>query len=155
SLLHAVYERALTLARQREIDYDDPRFATLALECLEAEADRELKHSPPPSQAVHDQERTDLQVEVLTWVKMIRRDRPSWLAVELRFGPGQREAAVQLPAGRLRLRGAIDRVDRLADGALRIVDYKTGGSSRYPPRQPFAGGRRIQHLLYTVAAEQI
>lgn len=155
SLLHAVYERTLTLARQREIDYAAAAFAALALECLEAEADRELKHSPAPSQAVHDQERADLRVEVLTWVEMIRRDPPEWIAAELRFGPGQREAAVQLPAGLLRLRGAIDRVDRLPHGALRIVDYKTGGSSRYRPRQPFAGGRRIQHLLYTLAAEQI
>lgn len=155
SLLHAVYERTLTEARRRGINYEDEPFEALAQAVLEEEAERELRHSPPPSQAIHDQERADLREEVHAWVGMIRKDPPDWVAVELRFGPGEREAEIPAGSGRIRLRGAIDRVDRLRGGGLRIVDYKTGGFSRYRERKPFAGGRRIQHVLYTLAAEQL
>ena len=88
-------------------------------------------------------------------MQMIRAERPDWMAVELRFGPGEREAEIPAGSGRIRLRGAIDRVDRLPGGGLRIVDYKTGSSSRFRAKKPFAGGRRIQHVLYTLAAEQL
>lgn len=46
-----------------------------------------------------------------------------------RLQPAERELSVstQLPSG-LVLRGIIDRVDRAPDGAVRVVDYKTGRS---------------------------
>jgi ATP-dependent helicase/nuclease subunit B len=155
SLLHAIYERALSEARRRGIDYADEAFSDLALEAFEVEAKQVLREIPPPSQAVHDLERTDLQEEVRTWVEMIRQDRPNWVDVELRFGPGERKVEISAGGEPMRVRGAIDRVDRLSGGGLRIVDYKTGSFSRYRQRQPFAGGRRIQHVLYTLAAEQL
>jgi RecB family exonuclease len=49
-------------------------------------------------------------------------------------------------ARRVRLRGKIDRVDLLADGTLRVIDYKTG-------RAPDAG-RSIQLPAYLVCALQ-
>ncbi len=57
------------------------------------------------------------------------------------------------PAGALRLRGKIDRVDRVrfgdADGSL-VVDYKTGG---LPPAKDVAAGRNLQLPLYAAAVE--
>lgn len=41
----------------------------------------------------------------------------------------------------VRMRGRADRIDRLADGSLAIVDYKTGGS---PSRNEVAAGYRLQ-----------
>lgn len=155
SLLHAVYERTLREARARAIDYAEDAFEALATAVLEAEAEEALRDSPPPSQSAHDRERTDLRDEVRTWIAMIRADRPDWIEVELRFGAGEREARIAAGRGHMRVRGAIDRVDRLSAGGLRIVDYKTGSASRYRQAQPFAGGRRIQHVLYTLAAEQL
>jgi RecB family exonuclease len=59
------------------------------------------------------------------------------------------------PAGRLRLRGKIDRVDWVeaedGDGML-VVDYKTGG---LPTQADMNAGRNLQAPLYAAAAETI
>ena len=86
------------------------------------------------------------------------------LANELTFGMGARqpadpasrtEAAV-LPGG-LRLHGSIDVVERLADGAIQITDYKTGRASIETTRQQriLFGGRALQPLLYALAYEAL
>lgn len=155
SVLHAVYERTLSEARSRGVEYEDDAFAEIAQQVLTAEAELALRQAPPASLVVLDRELADLREEVRTWVTMVRQQRPDWLAVELRFGPGEREAVIPAGRGRIRVRGAIDRVDRLSSGGLRIVDYKTGSSKRYRAREPFSGGRRLQHLLYTLAAERL
>jgi len=55
-----------------------------------------------------------------------------------------------------RLRGRIDRIDRLPDGTYEVVDYKTGrlwlpgGTNAL-----FAGGRQLQHALYALAAAHL
>jgi CRISPR/Cas system-associated exonuclease Cas4 (RecB family) len=47
-------------------------------------------------------------------------------------------------------------VDELEDGRLVVVDYKTGNSLRFGGRTgAFDGGRRLQHVLYAAAAEQL
>jgi len=46
-------------------------------------------------------------------------------------------------------------VDRLPDGTLRIIDYKTGSDYGYAPSTkegPLKGGRRMQAALYAHAA---
>ena len=50
-------------------------------------------------------------------------------------------------AGPLRLRGSIDRVDRLEGGGYRVWDYKTGSPSGYSRTDPLGDGR-LQWLLY-------
>lgn len=79
------------------------------------------------------------------------RRRP--VAAELRFG-GDDGFAIELPDGRrLALRGSIDRVDRLPDGRLVVVDYKTGRSVRRgAPEDPLLGGRTLQLAVYAAAA---
>ena len=59
---------------------------------------------------------------------------------------------VETDSGPVQLRGAIDRVDRAADGALRVVDYKsgTGGLNN----KALVEGRKLQLPLYALAAAQ-
>jgi hypothetical protein len=73
-------------------------------------------------------------------------------AFELRFG---RQAPLQIVAGAtaFTVSGVIDRVDRRADGTLRIVDYKTGVSD-YDSPKALVEGHRLQLVLYALAAEQ-
>lgn len=76
-----------------------------------------------------------------------------WLAVEkLRadFVVSQRELDVSLPLGQLQLRLRVDRIDKLADGSLMIIDYKSGRSKV----QDWLGERpaKPQLLLYGIAA---
>ena len=86
------------------------------------------------------------------------------LANELTFGmgakapadPASRTEAAVLPGG-LRLHGSIDVVERLADGAIQITDYKTGRASIETTRQQriLFGGRALQPLLYALAYEAL
>lgn len=52
-----------------------------------------------------------------------------------------------------RLHGFIDRVDRAADGRLRVIDYKTGGPASFTVKA-VAEGKKLQLPLYALAAEQ-
>lgn len=86
------------------------------------------------------------------------------LHFELAFGmedPGGDEASVadpveiETPAGPLRLRGRIDRVDMLSaewSHELLVVDYKTG---RLAGDADFDSGRSLQSTLYSAAVEKI
>ena len=48
------------------------------------------------------------------------------------------------------MRGVIDRLDKNADGELRVVDYKTGSS--HLAKGDLINGRRLQLPLYALAA---
>jgi hypothetical protein len=81
------------------------------------------------------------------------------LAAELGFGfvvDSLPAVAVALPDGRtLRVRGRIDRIDITRDGAVQVVDYKTGslrgGYERLSEDDPVAGGTKLQLPLYGLA----
>jgi putative RecB family exonuclease len=73
----------------------------------------------------------------------------SYFALEdpRRLEPAEREVLVEtsLPSG-MRLKGFVDRLDRAADGRLRVVDYKTGKS----PREEFEGKALFQLRFYAL-----
>lgn len=80
------------------------------------------------------------------------------LAAELSFGrDGERPVLVTLPNGRpIGFRGTADRVDRMADGSLRVTDYKTGSGAKYEQlkEDPVDRGRLLQLPLYGLAARE-
>ncbi len=49
--------------------------------------------------------------------------------------------------------GVVDRIDRLPDGTLRVIDYKTG-TQHYDSAAGLARGHRLQIALYALAVEQ-
>ena len=59
---------------------------------------------------------------------------------------------VNTPAGEIRLRGKIDRVDFQGEEQLRVIDYKTGA---LPTPADIAAGRNLQLPLYSAAAGEI
>jgi putative RecB family exonuclease len=64
-----------------------------------------------------------------------------------RLEPAECEVLVEtvLPSG-VRLKGFVDRLDRAADGRLRVVDYKSGRS----PREEFEGKALFQLRFYAL-----
>lgn len=85
------------------------------------------------------------------------RARP--VAAELAFGFGGSPldtVALPLPDGRsVRFRGKADRVDLTADGAIEVLDYKTGKADGYrglSEADPDKGGTRLQLTVYGLAA---
>ena len=76
--------------------------------------------------------------------------------VELQFGAGHGQpVALGLPDGRsVTFKGFIDRVDRAADGALSVTDYKTGYARDVDglANDRVLNGRKLQLPLYGLAA---
>jgi RecB family exonuclease len=159
SLLHLLYQRLLDEAKEQGVAADDPRLEGRALAHLEDLARDARREMPPPSEAVYQREIAELRLEALSFVGMLAADHTEWLATELRFGFDDSEhPAVELGlpgGGAVRVRGAIDRVDRLPSGGLRIVDYKTGLPIDYRSGGTFRGGRRLQHAIYSLVAETL
>ena len=54
-----------------------------------------------------------------------------------------------------RIAGRIDRIDQVGPDAFEMLDYKTGGFWREDWKGTFAGGRRLQHALYGLAAVEL
>lgn len=167
ALLHDLFARFMRRMRDagRAIDDEADRAwlhaaAHEALDTLRAE-------TPPPSAEVDDRETRDLISDLDQFFDAERDREPGRdpVGFEVAFGMpaddgetlGREEAvAVDLGPGlRFRLQGKIDRIDRLADGAFEVIDYKTG--SYYEPRYSgtFRGGRLLQHALYGLAASEL
>jgi len=69
-----------------------------------------------------------------------------------RLEPAERELSVRVDLdGELELRGIIDRVDVAPDGAVRIVDYKTGRS----PGAGFEGAALFQMRFYATVLRRL
>lgn len=155
SLLHSVYQHALELARERGLDPEDEGFLALALSLVDDEGARKLWQVPAPSHAVHEWEMAALRDDVRSFVEMIRGEPPPWIALEMPFGMTDDPVAIEADGRPVQVRGYIDRLDD--HGAeLRVVDYKTGGDYGYGGKSGiYDGGRRVQHVIYTLAAATV
>ena len=121
---------------------------------------------PPPSEEVFARESEEFlhDLELFITDECTRRGVEG-VGFEVTFGSvsddaeplgDERPIVVRLgPRKRLLLRGRIDRINRLADGTYEIVDYKTGGFWRDDWDGVFAGGTRLQHALYGLAASEL
>jgi len=74
------------------------------------------------------------------------------LHMEARFGMGQQSLVLQTEAGEVRLHGYIDRLDAAPDGSLRVIDYKSGGTTISGAH--LKDGRRLQLPIYGLAAQE-
>lgn len=157
SLLHAIYERSLDMARQNGCDVRAPGFEGIALQALDEAVGRWHRMVPPPGRAVYEAELSALRDDVMSFIQMVRGAAGEWIALERRFGQRDVEPVeLRLPGGHIRVTGAIDRVDRLPEGGLVIIDYKTGSPYAYSRRtRLYHGGRRLQHVLYAAVAEKL
>jgi putative RecB family exonuclease len=88
--------------------------------------------------------------ELAAWLQSARALLGNYFQLEdpARLDPAERELYVshQLEPSGLRLHGYVDRLDRAADGRLRVVDYKTGRS----PGAGFEGPALFQLKFYAL-----
>lgn len=77
-------------------------------------------------------------------------------SVEMSFGNGDESpVTIELRSGRtLRFRGKVDRVDQTEDGAVTVIDYKTGSASKFKQldADPVNEGTVLQLGVYAEAA---
>jgi putative RecB family exonuclease len=87
--------------------------------------------------------------EITAWLSSCRASLRGYFELEdpRRLEPAERELYVEtLLDSRLLLRGFVDRIDISADGAIRVVDYKTGRS----PGVGFEGKALFQMRFYAL-----
>lgn len=87
--------------------------------------------------------------EIVAWLASCSEVLARYFALEdpRRLEPAERELYVEtLTDSRLLLRGVIDRVDIAPDGAIRVVDYKSGTS----PHEMFEGKALFQVKFYAL-----
>lgn len=147
TLLHAILERVYTAAGTSEVEAVVAALPGVAAP-LFASAPRDLGFRPTSLWARQ-------QVELLAWLEGSIRgldaaaDGFTPIAFEQRFT----RLTLDTPRGAIRVRGVIDRVDRNAEGELRVIDYKTGSSHLDP--QALLDGTRLQLPLYAAAARDL
>jgi len=123
---------------------------------------------PPASDEIRDRETRLFLDDLALFVEAEAALNPSHTPIgfEVSFGRADsvgdealaQPAPIDVDVGgglKLRIAGRIDRIDQVGGGAYEIIDYKTGG---YWPRNwqgTFAGGKRLQHALYGLAALEL
>jgi ATP-dependent helicase/nuclease subunit B len=172
ALFHEVQSAVLTELRKSGLLPLDrerrPHGVISALEICDRALDRigaEYKETLAPAiERVWNSEIEDLRTDLRGWIQQAAQNDSDWdpLYFEFSFGlenrdgrdPASTEREAVLPDG-VRLRGAIDLVERhLKTGVLRVTDHKSGKPLDQVPLY-VGGGRALQPLLYGLAAEQI
>jgi ATP-dependent helicase/nuclease subunit B len=138
-------------------DYARTRFAELRIEM------------PPPGDEVFAREVDDLlaDLELFLDEECAASSARSPVGLEVSFGRDFEEdeleelaqeepVLVSLGGGlKLRLAGRIDRIDQIGPQRFEVIDYKTGGYFEGDWSGTFAGGTRLQHALYGLAAAEL
>ncbi len=168
-LLHRVYDRYISKVC---IGSSSPvHDSSLLYRIAEEEIEKKRQEKTPPSEVVFISEKNQLLKELAVFLRceqLLWDDGSIPQYLEAPFGMGSDEVkkkgyglagpvSITLPGGgEIRIRGKIDRIDRLPkDGDYRIWDYKTGGTYAFSRDDYIKRGRQVQHVLYALAAEKI
>ena len=152
TLYHAVFERVSKAQHLASKDLKQVRehVATVAKPIL----DRAPQQLGFRATAWWPQTREEIISNVAQSLYELTGDGTVVLYTELPFGGESPPLALRDGADRLLLRGFIDRIDRGADGQIRIVDYKLGSKYKFTP-DAFAEGKKLQLPLYALAAQEV
>ncbi|HRE26446.1 MAG TPA: PD-(D/E)XK nuclease family protein, partial [Anaerolineales bacterium] len=146
TLLHSILENVYRAAAPDDVEGLIAALPAVAAPIFAA-APRKLGFRPTGLWARQQTELLDWLTATLHGLAEIADDFVP-IAFEQRFS----SLELDTPAGRVRIRGVIDRVDRNGAGDVRVIDYKTGAAHLDPGA--LIRGARLQLPLYAAAAEQ-
>jgi len=155
--LHLIYERMVRAALYAVGNAAERRQHLLGI--VKQVADEMSLRIPVSSPVVRDREVAALERDAQLFVDSEHEEytRSPWTTVALEFAFGDAQSAT-FPlddATSVRVHGRVDRVDKLQDGTLRLVDYKTGRSFTLDmKRGAFDGGRKLQLAVYSPAVSR-
>ncbi len=132
---------------------------------LQRHIEKYKRISPPPSEDALTrrlrQLRQSIHIFLTEEAEFCKTRKPEFLEASIglpSFGETAKmdspePVSITLPDGsKIRLRGRIDRVDRVMDPGsgdeFEVWDYKTGSDWKYRQSPPFNQGRVLQHLVY-------
>jgi ATP-dependent helicase/nuclease subunit B len=164
--LHALFASIMREVRDAGTWPPPTTFIARAMELGRARLLELREELPPPSEEVFTRESEELLHDLELFMKEECAQRGiEGIGFEVTFGTSDDDdeelghedpVVINLGRGkRIRLRGRIDRINRLQNGTYEIVDYKTGGFWRDDWTGVFAGGTRLQHALYGLAAAEV
>lgn len=117
----------------------------------EVEKMKELQPEGPPAAVAADIREAERMISrAIDWTNAQGR---TVIATEYGFGPkaGTEPLTLDINGKTVRLSGSIDRVDRLSDGSISILDYKTGKPKYYRDHLE----TKLQPFLYSQAARKL
>jgi ATP-dependent helicase/nuclease subunit B len=166
SALHDVYAALLRRCREAGRSADGKKDSSWLRQYAEQLLARLNQEMPPSSEEILARETADFLADVELFLDGECGQTVEPIGFEVSFGrplgdedePLARAEPVVVDLGgglQFRIAGRIDRIDKVGPSEFRILDYKTGGFWRADWQGTFAGGRRLQHALYGLAAVEL
>jgi ATP-dependent helicase/nuclease subunit B len=152
NIYHQILEKTYS---QAGINLDRDALLSLLEDCAESvylTAPKEFGFRESPLWEVEKKQYTDTLRETVIKLEEQKKD---WIPIQLEanFGrKGNQPLSLELGAGKILIRGTIDRVDRNSRGEIRVIDYKSGGS--HLANADLNSGRRLQISIYALAAQK-
>ncbi len=165
TLLHeifCVFMRSLRDSKEKA-DPENHRalMEKIAEQCIQSAREK----IPPPTEGIFQRDRNELyeSLQVFLCTEKNRSQIGEPVLFEAGFGLSKQEGEgiaqaveIKLDSDKsVRVGGKIDRVDRVAPHAYRVIDYKSGSYAKYEDVVCFNRGRTLQHVLYSRAADHI
>jgi RecB family exonuclease len=166
SELHEVYAAFLRKTRN-EKRRPTLKDADWLVKYAQDRLDKLDEEMPAPTPEILERETKDFLDDVRLFVEAeVENGATTAVGLEVPFGrplegdeePLARSEPVTISLGNgmtLKIAGRIDRIDEVGAATFEVVDYKTGGYWRDDWKGVFAGGRRLQHALYGLAALEL
>jgi RecB family exonuclease len=166
SELHAVYAALLRRTRDENRRPDKGDGAWL-LPFAQARLTQLQEEMPAATAEILARETQDFLADVELFLEAeIDEIQSTPIGLEVSFGrpldddedPLARAEPVEIALGAgltLRIAGRMDRINEFGAATFEVLDYKTGGFWRDKWKGVFAGGNRLQHALYGLAAVEL
>ncbi len=164
NLLHRVFLDFMRYLQDRE-QTPHPSQAPILQSIVDVAIEQMQRQVPVTLQAAYrnDRGRIELAAQVFLRAEAERFAQTPGLQVvglEQDFGGDEHPVTIQIGERALKLRGRIDRIDRLPeqyDGASshQVWDYKTGSTFGFDQTSLLLGGRRLQWALYALVIPQL
>jgi RecB family exonuclease len=166
SELHEVYATLLRRTRDenRRPSKEDGAWLLAVAQARLTELYEEM---PAATLEILDRETRDFLDDVELFLNAeIEQTQSTPVGLEVSFGrpleddedPLARGEPVEIALGvglTLRIAGRMDRINEVGPATFEVLDYKTGGFWRDKWKGVFAGGSRLQHALYGLAAVEL
>ncbi len=163
ALLHSLFHKFMQTLKARGERPDRERHGTLIQELLQKEIEAKKETHPIEHEAAYraDVKRLSQAAQVFLAVESDQKNADP-IGFEVSFGFGESgglncATPITLELAEdvaLRIRGRIDRVDRVEDNLV-IWDYKTGSMAQYDERDLLKRGTHLQWALYAYALNSI